>query len=261
MSLKALTQSFPWSRYSKKLNAKIERPRCIGLFTKEQSEERGMRLAIGREGTVEDGNVVWIYWLVDLDDGVIVDAKFQAFGQSALIGAAEVACDLVIGKNYDQAKRLSCELLDKQVRDRSEEPAFPKEASPHLNLILGALEQAAEQCTDIPLAEAYVSPIPRDIEVVEGGYPGWQELPIRKKIAVIEEVIASDIRPYIELDAGGVEVINLIHDREVIIAYQGSCTSCFSATGTTLSYIQQILRAKVHPDLIVIPDLGGFQKD
>ena len=63
------------------------------------------------------------------------------------------------------------------------------------------------------------------------------------------------MRPYIALDAGGVEVINLLEDKEVIIAYQGSCTSCYSAIGTTLSYIQQVLRAKVHPSLVVVPDI------
>lgn len=72
---------------------------------------------------------------------------------------------------------------------------------------------------------------------------------------VIEEVMKEEIRPYIELDGGGVEVINLLNNREVIIAYEGSCTSCFSSTGATLSYIQQTLRAKVHPELIVIPNI------
>lgn len=259
MSLKALIHTFPWSRYSKKLNAKIEKPRSIGFFTQKESEERSMRLAIGKEGTLKEGNILFLYWLVDIDDGIIVDAKFQAYGQSALIGAAEISCELVIGKNYDQAKRIGTDLLDKQVRDKPDEPAFPKEAAPHLNLVLGAMEKAAEQCLDIYLPENYVAiPVPRDIgDVLLGGYPGWEEFSTNKKLAILEEVIASDIRPYIELDAGGVEVINLIQNKEVIIAYKGSCTSCFAATGTTLSYIQQVLRAKVHPDLIVIPDLSS----
>lgn len=261
MTLLTVSQAFIWTRYSKKLTAKIERPRSAGFFTKEQSEARGMRLAIGEEGRREEGNMVRLYWLVDVDDGIIVDSRFQVYGQSALIGAAEAACELIIGKNYDQAKRIGTELLDKQLRDRNDDPAFPKETYPHLNLILSAIENASEQCTDLPLAMSYVAPpAPHDIgEVLEGGYPGWAELPIKKKIALIEEVIARDIRPYIELDAGGVEVLNLINDREVIIAYQGSCTSCFSATGTTLSYIQQVLKAKVHPDIIVIPDLTHHQ--
>lgn len=260
MSLQTLTQPFPWSRYSKKLNTKIERPRCVGSFTLHQSQERGMRLALGQEGSIEDGNMIRFYWLVDPDDGIIVDARFQVYGQSALIGAAETACELMVGKNYDQARRISAELIDKQVRDRSEIPAFPKETSPHLNLILGAIDHAADQCMDIPLAVNYVAPpAPIDIgEILEGGYPGWENLSQAQKISLIEEIIARDIRPYIELDAGGIQVLDLINGNEVLIAYQGSCTSCFSATGTTLSYIQQVLRGKVHPSLVVVPDLSNF---
>ncbi len=257
MGLELLTTPFPWNRYSKKLAAKIENPRNIGLFTPEESEQRGMRLAIGTEGRVEDGNSIRIYWLVDKDDGIIVDAKYQLLGQSALIGAAEAACELIIGKNYDQAKRVSADLIDRHLRDRAEDQAFPKETYPHLNLVLGALEMAAEQCTDIPFADTYVaSPVPSSIgEVLEGGYPGWSELTLKQKISLIEEVLNRDVRPYIALDAGGVEVINLLEDKEVIITYQGSCTSCYSAIGTTLSYIQQVLRAKVHPSLVVVPDI------
>lgn len=259
MPLGNLVAPFPWSLYSKKLTAKIDKPRCLGVFTPEESTARDMRLVTSNSGRIEDGNAVKLYWLVDRDDGIIVDAKFQAFGQSALIGAAEVACDLLIGKNYDQAKRISSTLIDQQVRDKADVPAFPKETAPHLNLVLEAIETASEECTDIPLPVSYVAPpAPLDIgEILEGGYPGWMEMPIKQKIAVIEEVLNRDIRPYIALDAGGVEVLNLIENTQLIIAYQGACTSCYSSIGTTLSYIQQVLRAKVHPSLVVVPDLQG----
>jgi len=255
--LNTLTAPFPWYKYSKKLQAKIENPRCVGYFSKEESEARDMRLAEAVEGSIEDGNAVHLYWLVDRDDGVIVDSRFQVFGQSALIGAAEAACELLVGKNYDQAQRVTADLIDRQVRDKSEEPAFPRETYPHLNLVLGAIEGAAEQCTDIPFASTYTAPpVPMGVgEVIEGGHPGWLDLPLKKKIAVIEEVLDQDVRPYIALDAGGVHVMNLLNDKEVIVSYSGSCTSCYSSIGTTLSYIQQILRNKVHPGLVVIPDV------
>lgn len=258
MGITALVLSFPWVRYSKKLAAKVENPRNVGWFTSEEAEARLMRLAVGKGGTVASGNAVILYWLVDKDDGIIVDAKFQVYGQSVLIGAAEGACEILIGKNYDQARRISADLIDKQVRDRSDVPAFPKETYPHLNLILEAIDDAAEQCTDIPFADTYVSaPVPTDIgQVIPGGYPGWMELPLKKKIAVIEQVLDQDVRPYIALDAGGVSVLNLLNDKELVIAYQGSCTSCYSSVGTTLSYIQQVIRAKVHPDIVVVPDIN-----
>lgn len=261
MPLSQLILSFPWNRYSQKLRAKIDQPRSAGYFTLEEAQARDMRLVEGREGQIKQGNVVCFYWLVDKEDGIIVDVKFQAFGQSALIGGAEAASELLIGKNYDQAKRITAELIDKQVQDRADVSAFPKEAYPHLNLILSAIENAAEQCADLPLPNAYIAPpVPYDIgEVLEGGYPGWKELPLKQKIALIEEVLDRDIRPYIALDAGGIVVLNLINNTEVVIAYQGSCTSCYSSVGTTLSYIQQVMRAKIHPDIVVIPDIDPSQ--
>jgi NifU-like protein len=257
MPLNTLITPFPWSSYSKKLIGKIDSPRCAGVFTPEEAEARAVRLAIATEGTVNEGNAIRLYWLVDKDDGIIIDAKFQAYGQSALIGAGEITCELLVGKNYDQARRISADLIDKQARDKSDTPAFPKETYPHLNLVLEAIDACAEQCTDIPFADTYVTaPVPTNIgEVIPGGYPGWKELTLKKKIAVIEQVMDQDIRPYIALDAGGVSILNLINDKELVITYQGSCTSCYSAIGTTLSYIQQVIRAKVHPDIVVVPDL------
>lgn len=262
MSLKQLIAPFPWTVYSKKLVGKIERPKSVGHFSEAESEERKMRLASGTGGNRADGNFVKLDWLVDKEDGMIVDARFEVFGQSALIGAAEAACELLIGKNYDQALRISAELIDKQVRDKTDQPAFPRETAPHINLVLEAIETCASKCTDIPFSEDYVSmPTPSNFEeVMKGtGYPGWMELPLKKKLAVIEEVLDRDIRPYISLDGGGVEVLNLLEDKDVIITYQGTCTSCYSAVGTTLSYIQQVLRAQVHPAINVVPEFGPME--
>jgi len=257
MSYDDLLESPPWARFSKKMVAKIDRPRNSGHFTEEDAQERGMRCVVGREGFVVDGSAIALYWLVDPTDGVIVDAKFQMFGQPALIAAAEGACELLIGKNYDQAKRISGELLDKQLRDKSAVPAFPDETLGLLNLVIGAIDDAVEKCLDISLSEQYVTPIPQ--EKSSGGYPGWLELTLEKKLAVIEAVLDEEIRPYVELDAGGIQVQKLIGDKELIIAYQGACTSCFSAIGTTLSTIQQIMQTKVHPDLVVVPNMDELK--
>lgn len=256
MSHRKFSLSFPWARYSKKLSQKIELPRRAGFFSPEEANERGMRLAVGKQGRVQEGNEVHVYFLVDETDGVIADAKFQAFGQSALIGAAEAACELLIRKNYDQARRMTADFVDQHLRDKKEVPAFPEEVFPHLNLVIDAIEEAASQCADIPFAAAYV-PTPIHPNAIAGeGYPGWKELSREQKITVIEQVIAEEIRPYIELDAGGVQIADFINDRELIIAYEGACTTCHSATGATLSAIEQILRAKVDPEIIVTPDLS-----
>lgn len=207
-----------------------------------------MRLVVGR------ANSLSLYWLVDETDGVIADAKFQAFGPIGLIGAAEVCSELILRKNYDQASRLTADLIDQHVRDRKEIPAFPKECNSHLNQVLTAVDIAVQQCLDIPFAASYdTTPIEKDFGEIPGGIPGWELLPQSQKLKIIEEVVDKEIRPYIELDAGGVKILNFIDEKEVIISYEGSCTSCHSATGSTLSAIQQILKARVHPSLFVTP--------
>jgi NifU-like protein len=255
MSYPLFSPILPWKAYSKKLAQKIQNPRHAGFFSCEEAQERRMRLTIGKEGDGKRGYVVYLYLLVDESDGIIADAKFQVLGPSALIGAAEAVCELLMRKTYDQALRITAELIDKQVRDKTEAPAFPQEAFSYLNNVLDAVVQAAEQCLDIPFVEQFVS-TPLDPHVLNdaAGYPGWKELNKDQKIAVIEQVIAQDIRPYIELDAGGIEVLDLIDGREITIAYQGACTSCHSATGATLNAIQQILCTKIDPALRVIPD-------
>ncbi len=255
--MKNVPPPFPWSEYSRKLMLRIETPYCIGSFDAEDAESRAMHLAKGFSGSLEEGNYVILSWLVDPTDGVVIDARFQAFGDSALLGGAEVSCELVVGKNYDQAGRLTADHIEKYVRDKNDKEAFPKITWAHLNLIVEAIGEASGQCQGLPLPEQYIAPpvLSSEISVNEGGWPGWQEMTLKEKLGVLEHVISQDIRPYIELDAGGVEVLNVSPEHEVLIAYQGSCTSCFSATGATLSYIQHVLRAKIWPEIIVTPNL------
>jgi NifU-like protein len=234
--------------YSRKLISKIEKTLCAGHFKPEEAAARNMRLVTGSEG-----EHLKLYWLVDEDDGVIADAKFEVIGPAVLIGAAESACELLIHKNYDQARRISADVIDREMG------GCPKEHSSLLNRIIDAIDAAAEQCSDIPFAETYTAtPMPHDFES-GGGYPGWKELGHKEKIAVLEVVIEKEIRPYIELDAGGIQIVELSDDYQLKIAYQGACTTCYSSIGSTLNAIEQLLQTKVDPAIRVIPDLSQLQ--
>lgn len=254
MGRSSLLPIFPWSQYSAKATACIVRPRWAGFFTPEEAAERKMRLAIGEEGRLGMGHMIRFYWLVDEADGILTDVKYQLFGQSALIAAAEGAAELLCGKNYDQAQRIGADLIDKQLRDTPRSPALPIETSGHFNLVLGAIEAAAQTCSDLPLPDTYSLPTP--LLSMEGeGHPDYPTMSKKERLALIEGVIAEQIRPYAELDAGGIEIIDLAEGDKLHIAYQGSCTSCYAATGSTLTTIQGLLRALVSPTIAVIPNL------
>jgi NifU-like protein len=249
-----------WEGYSKKLVHKIDHPAYCGFFVPEDTHGRGVRLVVSREGALADANALALYFLVNETNGVIVDVRFQVFGPTSLIGALEAACQLLMRKNYDQARRITADLIDREVRDHPDREAFPRSSWPHLNLVLAAIESFAEHCSDIPFDDVYVvSPLHSESSS-EALYPGWENLDKSARKAVIEEVIQKEIRPYIELDAGGIQIVDLSDAHELFIAYEGSCTSCYSATGSTLNAIQQILQTRVHPAIRVVPDLSLLSK-
>lgn len=242
---------FYWERFSKKLKAKIESLRFVGSFSSKEALDEGMRLVVAK------GENVRLFWLVDESDGVIADVRFQAYGPIAFLGMIEVASELILRKNYVQVSRIHADLLDQALRDKKGAAAFPKECDAFFNIVLSAIEDGVQQCLDIPVEEEYTAtPIDLDLEGNEGGIEGWENFSHLQKKQIIEEVIEKEIRPYIELDSGGVRLIELKGHHEVVIAYEGACTSCYAATGSTLSAIQKILRARVHPSLSITPDIG-----
>lgn len=248
------TTPFAWTEYSKKLAHHIDNARSVGVFTQEDAKACALRLATESAGDPDTGPYVRFYWMVDPSDGIIVDAKYQLFGEAILIGLCEALSILVVGKNYDQAARVDITVLDHYLRDKGEQPAFPADSLDHLSLVLDAIKKCASLCLDIPISVSYDAP-PITHESLEGnGFEGFKDLPLAEKINFINQVLDQEVRPYVEMDAGGVEVIGL-KDNQIIIAYQGNCTSCFSATGATLSYIQKVIRARVDPNLEVIPNL------
>lgn len=243
-----------WKTFTRKLVERIENPRFVGAFTEVESEMRGMRLATGSLNIHQGAVRAKIYFLVDETDGVIADAKFQASGPPSFLGALDGALEFFMRKNYDQVRRISAELLDKYFRDKPDKEAFAPSEYSSLNWVLEMASEAANQCLDIPLSETYV-PTPLQNQEEEGSfYTNWNDLSDTQQLAVIEEVIARDIRPYVELDEGGIDVIRFTEGTELVIAYKGACTTCYSSIGATLEAIQQIIATKVHPSIRVVPD-------
>jgi cysteine desulfurase len=218
----------------------------IGSFSRADAELRAMRLATGHVGGPKEARECTFFWLVDLCDGVIADVKVQAFGPPSFLHALEATCELLMRKHYEQASRLSAELIERHARKKN--PSLTIEGS-LFNQILDAVDLAVEQCLDLPSAHYVQTPI--DEPEQRPGSANWESLSVEQKFAFIEQVIQEDIRPYIELDAGGIQVLEITDSSEVRIAYEGACTSCPSSTGSTLSAIQRILRTRVHPSLTV----------
>lgn len=241
------------------MQQKIYQPKACGFFKSNAFKDTQMRLVVGAEGSIAEGQLVKIFVVVDEQDGVIADCKYQCFGTPALIAILESLAELSLRKNYLQASRITYELIDKHLRDQFEKASISAEYFGQVNFCLSAFFQALDQCDDIPIQDSQMPP-PSPIDLgssLEHLYPNFIDLEEKEKFRVCEEVIQQDIRPYVQLDEGNV-VIKKIDGYLITITYQGSCTSCFSATGSTLNAIQQILRAKINPHITVTPDLSNL---
>ena len=238
--------------FSEALHDKINHPVNVGIIADKKRE--GIRVVSAKEGSFEEGCFLYLSFMVDEEDGIIVDAKFQAFGPPEVIGAAEITCSLLVSKNYMQASRLSTDLIENSVHDKSKEKGFSSTSATYLNLVVSATQDAMKKCMDIPIDDALIHSPLENVSDSSNEVIDWQFLQLDEKLQAIKSVIEEDIQPYIELDAGGIEVLELKDDKEVIIAYHGACTTCPSATGTTLNAIQGILTSKVAKHLVVVPD-------
>ena len=66
----------------------------------------------------------------------------------------------------------------------------------------------------------------------------------------INQVIDTDIRPFLQRDGGDLQVIS--YENNVLkIAYQGACGGCPHAAMGTLKYIENVLKEKINPDITV----------
>jgi NifU-like protein len=70
-----------------------------------------------------------------------------------------------------------------------------------------------------------------------------------QKIALIQEIIAREIRPGLQADGGDIEIIDIEGDK-VSIALRGMCTGCVMS-GVTVSGIQEKLRELVSNEIVV----------
>jgi len=244
---------FVWNRYPEKMCAVLKELKFAGLLTSEEAEARLLLLKKGEIGEKMLGNWAKIYALIDPNEGIFLSCRYQAFADSALVAALDVTCGFIEGKNYLQAQRITGEIIEQLLTEESSE-SFPKELKEHINLAILCVDALTASCEGIPTPS---TPLPMPGVSAAGRVEGFEMLSKEQKIKAIEGVIAQDIRPFIELDQGGIEIKDLT-GYKLTVTYAGACTSCPSSIGGTLSYIAKVLKEKVHPSLDVEPDLEAL---
>src|SRR5204863_8839743 len=87
--------------YSEKVVDHYNNPRNVGSFTKDTP---GVGTGLG--GAPEGGDVMKLQIKVNLETGVIEDARFKTFGCGSAIASSSLATAWLEGRNGDEAAKI-----------------------------------------------------------------------------------------------------------------------------------------------------------
>jgi NFU1 iron-sulfur cluster scaffold homolog, mitochondrial len=122
------------------------------------------------------------------------------------------------------------------------------------SVLIPRINQVLEEATEgfEPASTARATPTSPSLPNMEGAMtdPGFFEKSYDDKVAKINRIFDEAVRPGLASDGGGLLLVEIV-DKIVRIQYQGACGSCPSSTAGTLSFIENVLRGRIHPDLEV----------
>ena len=83
--------------YSEKVMDHFSNPRNVG--------EMDSPSGVGVVGNAQCGDIMKVY--LDIEDGIIKDAKFKTFGCGAAVATSSMATELIIGKTIEDALKVT----------------------------------------------------------------------------------------------------------------------------------------------------------
>ncbi len=99
-------------------------------------------------------------------------------------------------------------------------------------------------------AEVAAMPVKLAAEIAVSQEKATRPLTTVQKIALIQQVLAEEVRPVLLADGGDVELFDVEGDR-VLVSLKGACGSCSSSTATLKIAIEARLQERVLPSLVV----------
>ena len=114
-----------WEQYSKKVVERMNSPKFLGEFSEKDAKKKNAKLVVADFGSEACGDAVRLYWLVKPESDKIINARFKSFGCGTAIASSDMMAELTIGKDVDEAMKITNLDVEKALRDEPNTPAFP----------------------------------------------------------------------------------------------------------------------------------------
>ena len=217
---------------------RIDHPRYAGFFTQNEALRRGCTLVSGvwRDGA----DWIDVFIIVDADQTVRdIRLRGSLGGWDRLL--LDVAAELCLDRPLSQAQTISAEsvVADLQLR-------FTLKDASILRFRSGILPPFA--CLGKP----------QETPAKKVNPATWTTLGLFEKVRLVEAALDEHVRPMLAADGGGMEVLDLKENDELVVQYSGACGSCSAALGGTLYFIEDALESALGVRLKVqVEGFGG----
>jgi len=114
-----------WDEYSDKVTSLMNNPQNQGEITEEEATANGNKLIVADFGAESCGDAVRLYWEVNPETDVIVNAKFKSFGCGTAIASSDMMVELCVGKTVKEAVKITNIDVEVALRDTPDVPAVP----------------------------------------------------------------------------------------------------------------------------------------
>ncbi len=250
--------------------------------------------AVGEVGSLACGDALKLFLKIDKQTGKIIDAKFKTFGCASAIASASALTEIVKGMTLDEALKISnediakflgglpeqkmhCSVMGKEaleaaVANYKGEKAVAHQEEPPVckcfwvtekkirEVILEHQLTTVEQVTNYTKAGGGCGGCIPDIkrilaEVMHAQMPPAErpKMTNLQRIQLISQTIEKDVAPTLRADGGNIELVD-IDGTLVKVRLRGACSGCAGAKATLQHLVQETLRQKVSPDLVVVEE-------
>jgi NifU-like protein len=200
--------------------------------------------------SVEDGaGQARCYWLVDLADDTVADARFLAYGDLASHPLADAFSERVRGLSFTEATTLDPASIEAELRDDPDTPAFTGVDDSPLELISRLQTAAIAERPKLVLlpkpveVERYVRKREQDWTEED---KAWLPLSLLKKIGAAQKVIAAVVAERIDRTDLKWTLEGLHDDFRMVIRYEGANPEEIPLLN---GFVSEALRQRLHPSL------------
>lgn len=244
--------------------------------------------AIGEHGSLVCGDALKLF--LKINDGIIVDAKFQTFGCGSAVASSSALTEMIKGMTVDEAEKITnedivkflgglphekihCSVMGREALEDAiaNYKGTPIEKSPADKVVCKCFGTTEKKLRHM-IEENHLKTIPDVIDYCKAGggcgqcqpdiqlilddvnspkEPKKEKLTKTQMIIKVNKVLENYISDELRKDGGDIELVD-VEDNKVFVKLQGMCKSCPGATSTLKNFVEKTIREHLNEDIEVI---------